>query len=417
MVIVTKAISRYKCLPKISFVNKVCFVVWKALFRRLCTLKIVDDTGSLLVERHPKPLFVEPRSTFSRLVSINGFSCSGSSAGMDLLTEYRNVTTSLGGTLDNTPAERKALNFEFDLVRGPGGVYELEHAFRTKNFFERDCAIRLFMKSVHYYYLNVRSFYDDKFIQVTRDFVLKLIAYQASSPTGFDYSRPFSEIGTHSANFVLGHDPQDQWQYVYHLKDLTVEEYRKLAAEYIQDVLHLCESNEVLVLDQGTADGSADIARIKEYFGSVKMVYFWRDPRDVFVAANEGRHVDGYIPANPDEFVGWYLRGVGRFKNVNDQDVLLVRLENLVMHYDETVARIERFIGLTPEDHVLKKKFFVPSISYDWGTGRWRDYFDQAAIRRIEELIPEYCYSEPYVRPEGPGLSEDERKRRLWMGE
>lgn len=411
-----KFYDRYNSLPKVGFLGKVQYAVYRFISKRLVANKIIDNAGGLIAMRYEKPPHKAPRRTYKRLASANGFSWSGSSACLDLLAEYSTVTASLGGNLDESAEERRSKNFEFDLVRGPCGIYELEQAFRTKNFFQRDCAIRFFMKACHYYYLNAVSFYDDEFLKVTREFVLRLIDSQIPSPTGLDFAKPFGEIGTLSANIVLGHDRNDRWEYVYNLKDLSIDEYRKLARDYIHKVLSLSESNELLVLDQGNVDGSADIERFREYFGGIKMIYMWRDPRDIFTVANEGRIDEGNIPSNPEEFARWYLRGVGRFKDINDNDVLLVRLEDLIMKYDVTVQKIEQFLGLNSNDHVLKKRFFVPSRSYEWGTGRWRQYYDQGAIRKIEALLPEYCYKGDYIRPEGPGLSSEEYNRLRWHG-
>ena len=394
--------TRFDNLPKIPFQDKVRYALWKSLFRDLVGKKIVDDTGGLLISRAVKPPRPLPRSTYKTLVSVNGFAWSGSSAVSDLLQEYEGVTSSFAGTLDDPPNVRNALRFEFDLVRGAGGVYALEHAFETANIFERDAAIRIFMVMAYNAYVNVRGFYGDDFISVTRKFVKRLLASEVPSPTGFDYCRHLSSLGTRSANFILGHAPDDRWQYVYYLKQLSAMEYRAIAAEYIHDVLNLVESERVLVMDQGCADGSADVRRFKDYFRSLKMIYIWRDPRDVFAAANEGREREGYIPSQPDRFVEWYMRGIGCFNGVEDEDLMLLRFEDLVMNYEDSVLRIEQFLGIDPSAHVRARTCFVPSMSFDWSVGRWQKYVNQDHIKYIESHLSAYCYLKPYIRPEGP---------------
>lgn len=395
-------VERYRNLPKIPLANKIRYVIWKGLFRKLTQDRVVDGSGMLISSRAIKPHRPKPRSTFETIVSVNGFAWSGSSAVSDLLQEYKNVTSSFGGTLDDEAEKRNSLRFEFDLVRGAGGVYALEHAFETSNIFERDASIRAFMSLAYYSYVNVRGFYGDDFIEVTRKFVKRLLASEAKSPTGFDYCRHLSGLGTRSANFILGHDENDPYQYVYYLKELTPMEYRAIAAEYIRDVLNLVESDKFLVMDQGCADGSSDVKRFRDYFGPLKMIYVWRDPRDVYSASSAARGCVGFIPEKPVEFVAWYKRGIGCFDGVKDDNLLLVRFEDLVMDYDRVVAEIEQFLGLNPSDHIAQKKYFTPSMSYDWSVGRWQFDPDQEGIKYIESQLPQYCWQKPYVRPEGP---------------
>ena len=396
-------LARYENLPKVSFPNKVRYALWKHLFRQLTARNIVDDVGVLKVCRHPKRNRPVPRRTFKTLVSVNGFNWSGSSAVSDLLQEYKTVTSSLSGTLDDSVEQRNEGRFEFDIVRAGCGVYSLEHLFETRNIFERDVCLRVFMSLVEKFYNEaIGDFYDDKFIELTRDFIRKLLATEVKSPTGFDYAPQLAALGTHSANFVLGHDSNDKWQYVYYLKDLTVSEYRAIARDYILSILRTVESEDFLVLDQGCADCSADIERFVEYFGPLKTIWCYRDPRDIYAAAQQARlnNEEGNVPNDPVYFVEWYLRALKPFVGLKHDALLLFRFEDLIMEYEKTVSMIEKYLGLRPEDHVFPKKYFIPSESFVRSIGLWKNWPEKEAIAYIKKELPQYCYRDECECPQ-----------------
>jgi hypothetical protein len=388
-------LARYSYLPKVSFPNKVRYALWKHLFRQLIARKIVDDVGVLSVPRHRRDARPAPRRTFKTLVSVNGFNWSGSSAIDDLLQEYKTVTSSLSGTLDDSIEKRNRQRFEFDIVRAGCGVYSLEHLFETRNIFERDVCLRVFMSLVYKFYNEgFGDFYDDKFIELTRDFIRKLLATEVKSPTGFDYAPQLTALGTQAANFILGHDPNDKWQYVYYLKDLTVPEYRAIAREYILSILRTVESEDFLILDQGCADCSADIERFVEYFGPLKAIWCYRDPRDIYAAAQQARvnEEEGNVPNDPVYFVKWYLRALEPFAGLKHESLLVFRFEDMIMEYEKTVSMIEKFLGLKPEDHVFPKKYFIPAESFVRSIGLWKTWPEKEAIAYVKKELPQYCY-------------------------
>lgn len=399
---IDKLIERYDNLPKVPFIDKVRFAVWKHFFKKLVAKGIVDGAGILTVPRHEKPNRKAPRRTFKTLVSVNGFNWSGSSAVADLLQEYRTVTSSLSGTLDDSIEDRNKGRCEFDIVRAGCGVYSLEHLFETRNIFERDVCLRVFMALVEQLYNEaIGNFYDDKFIELTRSFIKKLLATEVKSPTGFDYAPQLRALGTRAANLVLGHASNDQWQYVYYLKDMTVSEYRTIAREYIQALLRTVESEDFLVLDQGCADCSADIDRFVDYFGPLKTIWCYRDPRDIFAAAQRARlnREEGNVPNDPIAFVKWYRRALEHFLDLKHASFLMFRFEDLIMDYEKTVSMIEKHLGLRPEDHISPKKYFVPAKSFAWSIGLWKNCPEKDAIAYIKNELADFCYKDDCVCP------------------
>lgn len=390
---IVRIIRRYKSLPRLPLVDKLSFALWKGLGKRLMSKKIVDASGILLASRKEKPQRGKPAKSFEKLICVNGFTSSGSSAVIDLLSEYRNVTTCLSGTLSEDIVARSKKRFEYDLVRGAGGLYSLEHAFATQNIYERDASIRIYMALAEYFYINATDFFDNRFLNVTREFVRSLIDNETITPTGFDYCKHLTGLGTHSANFILGHDPKDEWEYLYYLKNITVEEYRKLARQYIYDMLKNVESEEYLVLDQGSADYNCDLKKAKDYFGEdSKHIFVWRDPRDVFTRRFNIRYTEGCIPHKVDDFIRWYRNFLPNFQNIKSDNMLLLRFEDLITKYDETKSQIEKFLNLDPKDHTHPLTLLKPAESQAYSIGIWKKYPYQDEIMKVKKELKEYCF-------------------------
>ena len=183
---------------------------------------------------------------------------------------------------------------------------------------------------------------------------------------------------------------------MYYLKDLTVPEYRAIARDYILSILRTVESEDFLVLDQGCADCSADIDRFVDYFGPLKTIWCYRDPRDIFVAAQRAREnkEEGNVPNDPVAFVKWYRRALEQFLPLKHKSLLLFRFEDLIMDYDKTVAMIEQYLGLRPEDHVSPKKYFIPAESFARSIGLWKTYPGKEAIAHIKSELADFCYKD-----------------------
>jgi len=395
-----KVIERYNNLPKVSFGNKIKFALWKGLFKNLIAEKVVDSAGCLAIPRFAKPERPTPRSTYKTLVCVNGFYASGSSAVADLLQEYQNVTTSLSGRLEDSVEERNKGRCEFDIVRGGCGVFALEHLFETRNMFERDTILRVFMSFVETNYNNcIGNFYDDKFIAITRKFLNRLISMKTRSPDGFPYAKQVRALGTHAANFVLGHPKEDKCEYVYYLKDLSIAEYRAIAREYIEEAMRTVESKDYLVLDQGCADCSSDFDRFQDYFGPLKAIWCYRDPRDVYAICMKHKY-EGCVPEDAETFIEWYKTRLAPFWGKTDDRYLMFQFEDLIMDYDATVAKIEAYLGLSASDHIAPRKYFKPAESFVRSIGIWRNEPNQEAVRKIRQALPEFCYRDDCVCPQ-----------------
>lgn len=390
-------LSRYRRLPNLPFVDKMGYAIWKGLYRRLIARKVLTSTGDLRQSRTKKETLPIPMKTYKRIISANGFMWSGSSAMADLIGEYANVTSRYGGTRP-----------EFDIVRGAGGLLALENVLTERNVFERDLAIRVFMCYAEHLYVNSRSFYGEEFILATREFVNEIIDVKSLGKVGVDFCRHVSALGVDGINHILGRPSDYKGEYVFYLKDLTTIEFRSIAARYVKKVLSALESEEVMLLDQGSADFTHDIDRMRDYFGGEMIsVYTWRDPRDVFTAANIARALNceqGMVPEEPEAFVRWYKNMHRELLDYKHDHLLVVRFEDLILDYENVVKQVETACHLKPEDHVRPKSLFNPAESLAVSVGLWREYSEKSEehkrqIDYIAKALPEYCYTKPYEIP------------------
>ena len=88
-------------------------------------------------------------------------------------------------------------------------------------------------------------------------------------------------------------------------------------------------------------------------------------------------------------------RSIREISVCNDPRVLCVHFEDLVYKYDETIKRIEDFIGVSSEDHKEIRQHFDPSKSIHNTQLFKRDEFKNESVSMIERELKDYLY--PYT--------------------
>lgn len=324
---------------------------------------------------------LKDNSPFKQLVSIQGSGHSGSSAVMDVLREYDN-TLSLGEVdLINSIATPDEYSMEVDFLRLAGGMLEIEKYIGSNNHFHNDALLQRFMlmaQNTPFYRFSIEG----------RNIL-------------FEFFRriSYSLGGVMQQSYYNIHLPQADVKHpqIFFLRDMSLEEYRNLCRRCINslfDSLYQKKPKEILVVDQFFADGNyTDFNRNYEYCPNLKTIYVWRDPRDVFKEA-KWFGAEWLSTKNAEVFVA-YFKHVAAGRTITDtKDYLSVRFEDLCLHYEETVARIENYLGLKPEQHVAPKTCFEPNIS-----GRsvrlWQKYPKyKEEYERIAQALPEYLYND-----------------------
>jgi hypothetical protein len=82
-----------------------------------------------------------------------------------------------------------------------------------------------------------------------------------------------------------------------------------------------------------------------------------------FLQAQYGRTRKGAFEMWINDINIKYKRADELERRLGPERFKVINFESLVQNYDETVADLERFIGLQPSHHVNKRKYFNPEIS------------------------------------------------------
>ena len=122
--------------------------------------------------------YTPPTNTYKNLIITQGFGHSGSGVIIDLLSEFDNATV-LGGHDKNGGSPLSQDNnipcFEVDFIRRYGGVFYLEAICSESTRSYRKYHIANFINLVEYYFQTNIPIYNDKFLQLSYDFVDKLV--------------------------------------------------------------------------------------------------------------------------------------------------------------------------------------------------------------------------------------------------
>ncbi len=383
--VIDKIISRYRSLPPLSLMDKVAFAILRSLYKKLNRRGIIDVDCSLLMSRYPKAPYSHSANHFERIICLGGFGWSGSGAVLDLLKEYDNVTVSF------PIAGSNECRFcpEFDLIRCAGGLFDLERAFETTNIYIRDAAIRLFLSQIKYLYINEKSLYGGEFLQQTKRFLERLISFKAPSCGIYGFCPNYAGLGRLGEKLIWSEQgDSNASNYVYYLKNLSIYEYRQIAQEYLLDIFKSLPTEKFLVLDQAVSDYSGNMERYEDYLGKIKLINVYRDPRDVLAMKLLHPDID-WIPENGEDFVRWYRDNHMPSMMVNHPDFMMMRFEDVVCRYDESVEAIEKFCGLIPEWHVRPRTKFNPDISIR-NIGIYKQFEDNANMQLVRRELSDF---------------------------
>lgn len=337
-----------------------------------------------------------PSSTYKNLICITGFGHSGSGTVLDYLSEFNNATV-IGFHDPNDSGYKKVNNLEFDLFRCPCGILDIENYLNNDNYFSDNFVLKNFIHTAQYYYLK-GGIYNDEFWNLTQQFIEEITEFKLPAMNNKSFEGLY-HLGFKSCNhakykniqspMLINNTVQD---YIYYLKNLSKEEYRKIANKYLTNFFKTIESKNYLVFDQLTTNRTPNYEIEKEYLGNFKNICVYRDPRDVFVTGIVKSA--SWIPKKPEIFVKWYLkRGIKRHLDFKHENKLTLRFEDFVLNYNEIAQKINQFLEIDKTNHVHEKEYFNPEISKK-NIGIYRTYHNQEHIKYIEENLKEYCYEQ-----------------------
>ncbi len=315
---------------------------------------------------------------FASVVSVEGFGATGSSAVIDLIREYKDMAVL--GTVDpeGSQTSPKEAHAEIDILRHTGGLYQMERCFDKsipQSYFWNDAAVKQFLDLAYFspFYRGYPAL-QPYFYSFAKEILSHRVANAEGSPV----------------NHLMGrfYDASD----IYYLNSLTIEEYQEKCRCFLNSIFNYFYTGKstFLVLDQLFAGCEIDVEHFRKYVPNLKQIMVYRDPRDVYCIC---QRLDlSWMPHETVErYIEWVKMAYGNF-DIHSIDYEILRFEDMVLDYDNTVSRIEKLLGLSPEQHVRPKNCFNPAVS-EKSVGEWKrepQFADD--FKKIREALPHLCY-------------------------
>lgn len=330
------------------------------------------------------------------VIDLSGYSFSGKSAVYDLLMEFEDYS-SFGS------------EFEFDLLRMPGGILDLEVALVSNWSPVRSSeAIRRFKKLTRKLSGN-RSFlakltsigthYDCHFFQFSsqsREYIDSLVQSSWSAEW------PFALCDLSSERIILKKllrklGNRNSFEFDVYLSRMSQEDFTELTCRYLEGLFEKSSASNKKNIVLNNAFEPFQPLNSQKFFNNVKSIIVDRDPRDIYISAyvngwvggsNVGKAVTG---KNVEDFISRFK--LYRQSNDNqNKNVLKIQFEDIILDYDSTVSRILNFLQESPDIHKNKKKIFSPEFSKR-NVSMWKtsDFKLGVQINRIENELADYC--------------------------
>lgn len=325
---------------------------------------------TIVFNLHSKELLCQSKSHYKEILSIQGFGYSGHTALVNLFQEYKSVQE-----CTQTAAAGES-SYEIDFMRLGGGVLDFERYLDSANIFQNDAAFHRLLKQMS----GCVIFREQELCKQLADMYLSNLL-----------DMELKDLSAVYYNGALA-DRENPDTSIYYIKNMTVSEFRQLTRDFFTaffNVFHQ-ESKKVLMLDHFFTDYEWDMPKYNDYVPGIKVVALYRDPRDVYYYANL-KNVEWIPHNNVQDFIKWCGKTYGKF-NIESTEYLPLRFEDLVLDYDNTVAKLEKYVGLDPKDHVDKYKFLNPEKSKN-NIGIWRqapELKDDMDV--ILKEMPHLCY-------------------------
>lgn len=340
------------------------------------------------------------------IVLAVGYAGTGSSAIVHLLSEYDGFSKGIKGT------------YEHILFYIPDGLFDLEDRLLLNNSFRMsDGAIKRFYEAMKR--LNENDFgwfggykrrFGNEFWNNVEEFVSSLIDYEIEGYWSDDIALAMSPQsllkdvtrGILKKKIIeFGKRPVVRGDGIVKYAFPSKEKFYTSAARFVTNYFNMLLSDDStdLVLDQVVLP--QNLYRINRYFPDVKAIVVDRDPRDLFVLSKyvwpKISNSPYIFPTEANTFCHFF-KDLRRASINDDNDrVLNIRFEDLVYNYDDTVAKVERFLDIEPIRHTRIKETFNPAVSIH-NTQNFRMDSDwEAETKIIEEALLDELYEFPEV--------------------
>lgn len=310
-------------------------------------------------------------------IAITGYYGTGSSAVIDLLAEYEGCS------------EGGLHSYEHVPLYFPNGLFDLEHKLLYGNDPHRsDEAIKSFRKAM--YDLNTTNFewcgtyqkkYGDQFKNIVDKFIGQITQYTCYGQWYNYYEKGGFKLSKFVKDCIktvlpgkkvwgeFGKLPPRPITREMEFSFIDEEKFYEYAKEFIRNYFNMINHDNApfLLVDHLLFPHNA--YKIDKYFDDdFRLIVLERDIRDMYVLCKyvwASRGYDSPYPNDPESFLAHWTNMRNAERKTDNPNVLYVQFEDLVYNYDQTVAEIEKFLGLSPDQHIHKKTRFIPERSID----------------------------------------------------
>lgn len=287
-------------------------------------------------------------------ILVCGLGWSGSGTVVGLLSEYKDVVQIPGGPIEIAPAGYKKYG-EFDYFRNQGFIGDFLNGFDV--FFKKGDVINRLKKQK---------------LMIKYKSALNSVKMLKGMGLGETYRSYREIIGIHRLLVSL----------IDHFEtEKSLDGRLLLAREWLEGVIKTCgaHNKHAVILDQPIHLGQHD-GLWQKFYDPYKIIFVYRDPRDIIVEQERhfslfrqqmnsnvvclyGDTMKDAIDFNLDSLLARVKHVDKILKNDTTGSSMIISFEDLVTDYDNSKEKIEKFIGLSPADHITPKKFFDPNWS------------------------------------------------------
>lgn len=332
-----------------------------------------------------------------KIITCTGYHGTGSSLITDYLKEFEEID-SMG-------------DFEFRFIQDPNGIADLEdRLIKNNSRLNSDRAIYEFLRLIKILNSNYTNkfwkksqyklIFHNNFMKYSEEYINSLVDL---SWTGYWHDFEFRKFNFYSRirniffrliECIVKKKNYGKERLMYY--SYPVDTFYDKTKVYLNKLFDEISDKPILALDQLVP--CCNVNRYLNYFDDIKVVILDRDPRDIYIL-NKVVWKESVVPCqNVDVFIKHFklLRKHKQFEKEDKDKILRIKFEDAIYKYDETMEKVNNFLGIENLEHSAQKKYFNPNLSIN-NTQIFKLYPNlRKDILKIEEELKDFCYDFPY---------------------
>lgn len=333
-----------------------------------------------------------------KIVTTTGFYGTGSSAITDLLCEYDNICCKG--------------DYEIRIAHDPYGISDLEYnLIENPNRYNSSNSVKKFIAMVDrlhgtFYSKRYEAYFNNKFKIYSEEYLNQIVEFQyygrwhydliERGKTAYFLSRSYNKMFTiikkifgikNDVDHCLLSEKEPAFGTI-----LDSEKFLQATKQYFDKLLNEINTEHKTIIMADQLVPPTNIERYERYFSNLYSIVVDRDPRDIYLLEKyewKGHTVPYY---DIDKFCLWFEWTRRQYEIMPKGRSMLVRFEDLLYKYEDTVKKIEEFLELNPVHHTMKETHLLPQQSMK-NTKLWEKYpNDNHEMELIHERLRKYCY-------------------------